>query len=258
MNDLERRRRQAESLRGMRERRTCDASLEFRGGARSGGLGASGYAAVFNTPTTIRDFTEVIRPSAFRRSLGNSPDVVLVVQHGDALSGLPIARTTAGTLRLSTDDIGLKFEADLDPEDDDVRMLQRKFSRGDLDGQMSFCFRVPDGGQKWSDDFRHRELTTIELNGGDCSFVTFGAYQSTSSQLMPRSAKPAVPRIDATALNTRDRERLARLGIVARTPPLAIVPSAGVLRPSTEQLRREAAVLERRDADHRRKHEKRN
>jgi HK97 family phage prohead protease len=46
--------------------------------------------------------------------------------------GLPLARTTSGTLKLREDKRGLHFEADLDPNDPDVQRIAPKVQRGDL------------------------------------------------------------------------------------------------------------------------------
>ncbi len=57
-------------------------------------------------------FTEVIRPKAFARTLGENPDVSLLVNH----SGAPLARSTSGTLTLREDARGLRFAAQLEPD----------------------------------------------------------------------------------------------------------------------------------------------
>jgi HK97 family phage prohead protease len=197
-NNSELRRRKVEDLRGKQERRTVDGHLELRD-AGSGKLAFSGWACVTDTPYDIGDpgrggFVEEVASGAFRRSLLNLPDVVLNVQHGATLSGLPIARTRSGTLRLSEDDVGLRVQApDLDLDDPDVQALRIKFGRGDLDGQMSFAFRVPPGGDRWSDDLMRRTIMTVELAGGDCSIVDFAANPATSSELVALVHAPGRP-----------------------------------------------------------------
>jgi HK97 family phage prohead protease len=253
-DNSELRRRKVEDLRGKQERRTFDGHLELRD-AGSGKLAFSGWACVTDTPYDIGDperggFVEEVASGAFRRSLLNLPDVVLNVQHGAALSGLPIARTRSGTLRLSEDDVGLRVQApDLDMDDPDVQALRIKFGRGDLDGQMSFAFRVPPGGDRWSDDLMRRTIMTVELAGGDCSIVDFAANPATSSELVAR-ARASAPRVAAPSYSTqRERERLMVAGFGSRArPPVGRSVRAGGLdlqRLGDAERRRVARLMRR-------------
>jgi HK97 family phage prohead protease len=116
-------------------------------------------------------YRETVHPDAFKRSLGQKPDVRLLVNHG----GLPLARTTSGTLTLDTDASGLRVSAQLDPSDPDVAGLLPKMRRGDLN-QMSFGFRLMgDDGDEWSKDMTQRTLRTLDINDGDVSVVTYPA-----------------------------------------------------------------------------------
>jgi len=159
-----------------------DTRVEIRelGG---GGLTLSGYAAVTERPYDMGWYEETIARGAFRRSLSNNPgpDVSLLVNHGQAGSGLPIARTTAGSLRLVEDEVGLRVGADLDPEDPEVQSLHRKMLRGDLDGQMSFAFRIAE--QKWNEDRNKRRVIVADIHRGDCSVVNYAANDATFSSI---------------------------------------------------------------------------
>jgi HK97 family phage prohead protease len=127
---------------------------------------------------------ELLEPGRFRRTLQNGPDVILNLLHGRAGTGLPLARSTAGTLSMreivSGPQTGLYIEATLDEDDPDSQLLARKLARGDLDGQASFAFTVSKNGQSWSDDFRHRRLSEVNLHRGDVSVVDHGANPRTS------------------------------------------------------------------------------
>jgi len=130
----------------------------------------AGYAAVFNQPTQIRDYTEVIAPGTFARAIKTRQDVRLLLNH-DADNIL--ARTKSGTLSLAEDSHGLAFTADLAPTQlgRDVRKL---IERGDL-SQCSFAFRcVKDS---WP-EFDQRVIEDVDLF--DCSIVAFPAYAQTS------------------------------------------------------------------------------
>lgn len=151
---------------------------EIRGGipaeirADDGGIKVSGYAAVFNQETDIAGlFREIILPGAFRKAIGRD-DVSFLINH----SGLPLARTRSGTLKLAEDEHGLNIESELDADDPDVMRIIPKMKRGDLD-KMSFAFRAVK--QRW-DDTQDPPLRTIEeADLFDVSIVTDPAYEGT-------------------------------------------------------------------------------
>lgn len=153
------------------ERRT----LEVRAAVEGNRL--VGHAAVFDQDALIRDFYESIDRRAFGRVLREKQDVVLQVDH----QGLPLARTTAGTLHLGTDSTGLTIDADLAPIGlgNDVRVL---VDRGDL-RSMSFGFQVAE--DVWTvrkDGSQHRTITEVGRLF-DVSVVTFPAYAGTDVAL---------------------------------------------------------------------------
>lgn len=132
----------------------------------------SGYAAVFNSETNIGGmFTEQIARGAFSEAIGRD-DVVFLINH----EGLPLARTSSGTLKLSEDKKGLRIEAELDPTDPDVSRIVPKMKRGDLD-KMSFAF-YPEA-EEWDDsgDIPARTIKRARLD--DVSIVTRPAYDTT-------------------------------------------------------------------------------
>lgn len=154
------------------ERRMAVESLELRDDAD--GTTLSGYASTFNQPYDMGWYREKVAPGAFKRSLGQSPDVRLLINH----DGLPLARTTSGTLTLSEDERGLKVDARLDPSDPDVAALLPKMRRGDLN-QMSFGFRLMGEGDEWSKDMSERTLRALDIHDGDVSVVTYPANPGT-------------------------------------------------------------------------------
>lgn len=153
------------------ERRTFVVrDIETR--AEDGKLRMAGYAAVFNEPSLPLPFIEKIMPGAFRKTLSETPDVRLLINH----EGLPLARTKNGTMKLYEDERGLYFEAEL-ADTQEARDLHTLVARGDVD-QMSFAFRVI--RQKWNEDRTERTLTEVSLADGDVSIVTYPAYPATS------------------------------------------------------------------------------
>lgn len=154
------------------ERRTYTVrDIETRQ-AEDGTMRLSGYAAVFNDASVPLPFKESIAPGAFRKTLSETPDVRLLINH----EGLPLARTKNGTLTLREDDRGLYMDAVI-ADTQEGRDLYTLVQRGDLD-QMSFAFRVV--RQKWSEDRSTRLLTELSLADGDVSVVTYPAYPTTS------------------------------------------------------------------------------
>lgn len=134
-----------------------------------------GYAAVFNSDTTIGDyFIERIAPAAFDKAV--SGDVRALIDHD---TGRVIGRTKSGTLRLSTDSRGLKVEIDV-PDTADGRDLLTLVERGDISG-MSFGFRVTK--QEWDETGDLPVRTIQEVDLFEVSAVSFPAYDDTSLAL---------------------------------------------------------------------------
>jgi uncharacterized protein len=165
---------EADSRRKMKkiERRTFTIKNVEARQAEDGTMRLSGYAAVFNNDSVPLPFVERIAPGAFRKTLTETPDVRLLINH----EGLPLARTKNGTLRLTEDTVGLLMDADL-PDTQAARDLYTLVERGDVD-QMSFAFRVI--RQKWNEGRTERTLTELSLADGDVSVVTYPAYPTTT------------------------------------------------------------------------------
>ncbi len=151
--------------------------IEFRASGDSSHK-VAGYAALFDSPTTIRDwmgdFQETIKPGAFTKTLKDGADVRFLINH----DGLPLARTKSGTLKLSEDSKGLHMEAELDHRNSLASDLANSIERGDLD-QMSFAFEPV--RQAWTKDYTERDI--IEAKLFDVSAVTYPAYSDTSIDL---------------------------------------------------------------------------
>jgi HK97 family phage prohead protease len=137
-----------------------------------------GYAAVFNRYSLdLGGFVEQIHPGAFGRVLGRDDNVLALFNH--SMDNL-LATRNAGSLRLSEDDTGLRYEFDLDTDDPDHQRVIAKVRRGDLTGS-SFGFRV--ASDDWStteDDYPLRTVTEVaQLR--DVGPVTTPAYPDTAT-----------------------------------------------------------------------------
>lgn len=147
--------------------------------ASGDGKRITGYAAVFNSLSEdLGGFREMVMPGAFDRCLRGAPDVRCLFNHDP---NLVLGRTRSGTLRLSADSSGLKFDCDI-PDTQAGRDVRESIRRGDVD-QCSFGFIV--NGQNWREEDDGsglpqsiRELTDVDLF--DVSPVTYPAYPQTS------------------------------------------------------------------------------
>lgn len=134
-----------------------------------------GYAAVFGQETRIGSmFREVVEPGAFDAAIGRD-DVRALINHEPTLI---LGRTASGTLRLSVDQNGLRYEID-PPETSYARDLQESVRRGDV-SQSSFAFRVVREDWERPDEsgLPLRRVQEVELY--DVSPVTYPAYAGTS------------------------------------------------------------------------------
>lgn len=132
-----------------------------------------GYGAVFNSESNdLGGFVEYIAPGAFDGRLED--DVRFLINH----DGLPLARTTNNTLRLSVDERGLKYEADM-PETTLANDLMTLLRNGTI-SQSSFAFTVEE--DSW-ENIEGRNIRTINKVSRlyDISSVTFPAYSEAGS-----------------------------------------------------------------------------
>lgn len=138
----------------------------------------SGYAAVFNSPTDIGGwFTEEIAPGAFSKTISENGDIRALFNHD---WNNVLGRTKAGTLRLSEDDRGLKFEVDL-PNTSVARDLVESLKRGDIN-QCSFGFIPTIEEWDYSVEPAHRIIKEVDLF--EVSVVSIPAYEDTEVSLV--------------------------------------------------------------------------
>ena len=134
-----------------------------------------GYAAKYNVwSSPLIGFRERIADGAFDRAIEEKQDVRALWNHD---SNFILGRTKSGTLKLETDDIGLKVRIS-PPDTTWAKDLMSSIKRGDVN-QMSFGFTVRD--DKWWQEENTgeplRELRDVDLF--DVSPVTYPAYEQT-------------------------------------------------------------------------------
>lgn len=176
-------------------RRIAFSNMEVR--ASDDGTKLVGYAAVFDSPSEPLPWIEYVKRGAFQKTLNDGADVRLLIDH----EGVPLARTTSGTLSLREDDRGLFVESDLDPMNPDAARLISALRRGDI-SQMSFAFRTIK--DSWNQDRSVRELREVQLF--DVSVVTFPAYESTVAELRARNDVAIIESTNTLGLRKRQIE----------------------------------------------------
>jgi HK97 family phage prohead protease len=156
-----------------------------------------GYAAVFDSRAELYPgFFEVIATGAFDEVLDD--DVRALIDHESAKI---LGRSSAGTLRVSTDEKGLKYEIDL-PDTTYANDLAISMKRGDI-RESSFGFTVKeDSVVEEMRDGKPTILRTIKKIEKlyDVSPVTFPAYKDTEAQLR-KEVEHLIPETGTPHLN---------------------------------------------------------
>lgn len=154
------------------------AAVEERNSNDNDTLLFTGYASVFDKPYGVRDsrgqYNETIKPGAFKKTLQEQDDVRFLVNH----DGIPLARTSSGTLQLEEDDYGLFVRAELDPSNPTVAEVASAMKRGDLN-EMSFAFAAIKDNFDQSGE--NREVNEARLF--DVSVVTYPANPWAGAKL---------------------------------------------------------------------------
>ena len=134
-----------------------------------------GYGSVFNTLSTeLGGFREIIAEGAFDGRLED--DVRFLINH----EGLPLARTTNGTLKLTTDERGLKYEARVANTSLGRDLIE--LMRNGTINQSSFAFVVEDDSWEVRDGVNVRTINKVSRLY-DVSAVTYPAYEEASVAL---------------------------------------------------------------------------
>jgi Escherichia/Staphylococcus phage prohead protease len=174
------------------------------------GRTVTGYAAVYNIESRdLGGFRERILPGAFADVLNADADVRCLLNHDP---NIVLGRTRAGTLRLSDEQRGLRFEVDLPESRSDLR---EAVERGDLDGA-SFRFEV--AHDTWAGEVR--SIDRIRALH-DVSIATHPAYPAASIELRtanpPASSSRPAP-LELGGVIVRDRpHRAAGIAVRGRT-----------------------------------------
>lgn len=137
-----------------------------------------GYAIVFNSNSEDMGFIETIAPTALDGVIGRS-DCFALLNHDENRGILARSKYGEGTLTLTVDDIGLRYEFEAPHTqlgDETLEMI----NRGDIDGS-SFAFTIAEGGESWEkrDGKYYRTINQIDRLF-DVSPVYQPAYLATT------------------------------------------------------------------------------
>jgi len=166
-----------------------------------------GYAAAYNSLSKPlpEGFVEKIAPGAFDRALAEKQDCRCLFNHDPSRV---LGRVSSGTLKLSSDDKGLKFRCALDPNQQAHRDLHAAVKRGDI-SDCSFAFS-PNGEDGHDfDDVRQQDgswlmiRTLKDVNLYDVSAVTHPAYNDTSVSARDAQMTPEIRSIVTKLLEKR-------------------------------------------------------
>jgi HK97 family phage prohead protease len=139
-----------------------------------------GHASVYDSRSNnLGGFYEFIERGAFTEELIANSDVRALINHDP---NLILARNTSGTLNLTADERGLKYEFEM-PETSYGKDLAISMKRGDIT-QSSFAFTVAE--DDWSTDDEGNNIRTIKKIDRlyDISAVTYPAYNMAESDLV--------------------------------------------------------------------------
>lgn len=191
------------------ERRDFSGTVGIENRA-DGGKKLVGYASVFYSASDPQGteyrlwegMLERIAPTAFNRALNENHDVRALFNHD---MNFLLGRTTAGTLRLSTDTKGLRYEIDL-PDTQAGRDVATSIARGDVTGS-SFTFQATGRKIEESGDKTIRTITDVHLI--DVGPVTFPAYTGTTAGMRSQDHEELLK--DFEEWKKAERSRLSRL-----------------------------------------------
>ncbi len=160
------------------ERRFFRCEVRADPGAEGQGTKIVGYGATFNSLSeNLGGFREIIKPGSFDGVMQD--DVRGLFNHD---RNFVLGRTKSGTLHLSIDDEGLRYEIDAPSTQTVQDLVLAPMLRGDIDAS-SFQFKVAHDGERWfydDDGLLTREITKF-ARLYDVGPVAFPAYPDATA-----------------------------------------------------------------------------
>ncbi len=143
-----------------------------------------GYALKFNTLSNdLGGFVETIEPNALDGVLEQS-DVLCLLNHDEKRGVLARWRKGKGSLNLSVDDIGLKYEFEA-PNTALGSELLEGIKRGDI-GASSFAFQINEDRWQKLEENKYKRVIKSFKTIYDVSPVYYPAYDTTDVSIAKR------------------------------------------------------------------------
>jgi HK97 family phage prohead protease len=163
------------------EYRTLDVKIEFAENT------VTGYALLFNSPSTGMDFTEIIDSGAITEETVLASDVFAVLDHDRGRGILARSNRGTGSLKLKLDTKGLKYEFVL-PQTSIGDELRAHLERGEIT-QSSFAFTV--AKERWESGDNGEYIRHVEAIDAiyDVSPVFNAAYEGTDVHLRKKESE---------------------------------------------------------------------
>ena len=165
-----------------------------------------GRAIVFDQPTNIGLFTEIIDRNALKET--DLRDVRFLINHNTDM--IPLARSRRNnensTMQMVVGEEGMDIRANLDTENNaDARALYSATKRGDISG-MSFMMTVKD--EDWDFTDEEKPIRTIRSIGRiyEVSAVSYPAYPQTSLSVEARGDEEALENAKSTLEKAKAEE----------------------------------------------------
>jgi HK97 family phage prohead protease len=203
--------------------RPAGIRLEARDVAEGDPAQLDGYAAVWDVAYPVMGgkdsaygWDETIVRGAVDKSLAEQDDVYLLFDH----EGLPVASTKAGSLRLSSDRVGLLVNAQPDMRSQWNSEVVMRVRSGEIDA-MSWAFTAGQARSQWNDDYTERFITEARM--WDVSAVKWPANEAThimgraqlvavAASAMPLSlARAQLDRLRSRRMDSEDLGALAEM-----------------------------------------------
>lgn len=208
-------------------RRTIDIqSSEIRADQNSDGAKTiRGTASLYDVEYEVGGWwVEVFRSGAFRKSVNDSPNIMVLNQHN---SSQPLGSTRARTAKVWEDEAGLHYEAAL-PNTTFASDAFESISRRDVQGS-SIEFEVVTGKERWTPNGRGdldlREIFEAKLY--EVSPVTFPASPATTAGIRAN--------VGAAERELRDTRRQAADTATTEEPRATRHSAAGAEGATTEE-----------------------
>ena len=191
-----------------------------------------GYAAVFESESQdLGGFVEIVERGAFDDVMRSNPDVFGKYNHERV-----IGRTTSGTMRLTVDERGLRYEIDPPRSAADVVEL---IERGDVRGS-SFAFRSKPADESWTRDANGRMIRRIKKFSflGDAGPVDTPAYLATETYVSKRAIEMALTentKAEEPANEQRADSAVVEDSVAAPEAEATAAPEDGAVAASDEE-----------------------